>query len=114
MKWALDWSKISMETATSNFKKHMRHYFEFPKFCEELCQAIVGKGFYPIRDLKRDFRRHQRQGFELQRALDYLEEEERIRGTTKRIGKAGAETKGFEPIIEEIVEDADEKTGTDD
>jgi hypothetical protein len=81
IEWALKWSRVSFEAADGGFKKYMRDYFEFPKFCERVLEFIgQGDGFASDRDLSRAFRGNMGRGpYELQNALSQLEREDRIR-----------------------------------
>ena len=40
IEWALKWSRVSFNAADGGFKKYMRDYYEFPKFCEAQTQIV--------------------------------------------------------------------------
>jgi hypothetical protein len=92
IEWALKWSRVSFNAADGGFKKYMRDYYEFPKFCEQVAEFIRSQedGFASNRELKRHFRRNMKFGHELEKALNQLAGEGLIQGGSrqKRTGPA--------------------------
>ena len=92
IEWALKWSRVSFNAADGGFKKYMRDYYEFPKFCEQVVEAIRSQqdGFMSNRDLGRQFRRNMKFGHELEKALKQLEKEDRIRSRYRQKSRGPA------------------------
>jgi hypothetical protein len=102
MEWALKWSRVSFNAATGGFETYLKDYFEFPKFCEEVVQAIhFAGGFMPNRDLERRFRKHMKRGDELDKVFRQLQKEDRIKKDTRRTGERGPAATGWMTIEEE-------------
>jgi DNA replicative helicase MCM subunit Mcm2 (Cdc46/Mcm family) len=77
--WAIAWLERSLEAGCGGFDKYMQEYFEFPKLCDRILDALrANGGEMPRRDVLRLFGRKQRSGYELDRALTQLKKEERI------------------------------------
>jgi hypothetical protein len=101
IEWALHWSRVSFEAAVGGINKYMRHYFEFPKFCQEVEERIEQEGgWMPKRDLQRAFRRHMKYGTELDKVLAHLVKEGRIRESSRKTSKTGPATAGWELVID--------------
>jgi hypothetical protein len=80
MVWAAALVRLSFEAAVGGVEKHVREYYEFPQFCDEVEAKIrLRGGQCSKRQLERDFRRHSRTGFELGNALNQLVKEDRIK-----------------------------------
>jgi len=92
IEWALKWSRVSFNAADGGFKKYMRDYYEFPKFCEQVVEAIRSQedGFMSNRDLGRQFRRNMKFGHELEKALKQLEKEDRIQSCYRQKSRGPA------------------------
>jgi hypothetical protein len=101
IEWALKWSRVSFNAADGGFKKYMRDYYEFPKFCEQVVEAIRSQedGFMSNRDLGRQFRRNMKFGHELEKALKQLEKEDRIRFSSRQRSR-GPAAEGWQIIHE--------------
>jgi hypothetical protein len=100
IEWALQWSQVSFEAACGGFDKYMAEYFKFPKFCAEVADAIrAAGGFMSYRDLKRHFRKNMVFGNELDRALNQLYTEERVRRSSRSRSR-GPAAAGWE-VVEE-------------
>jgi len=101
IEWALKWSRVSFNAADGGFKKYMRDYYEFPKFCEQVVEAIRSQedGFMSNRDLGRQFRRNMKFGHELEKALKQLEKEDRIRSRYRQKSR-GPAAEGWQIIHE--------------
>jgi hypothetical protein len=88
IEWALKWSRVSFEAADGGFKKYMRDYYEFPKFCDQIVEAIRSQGgFMSDRDLGRAFRRNMKHGHELEKALHQLEREDHISRASRKASR---------------------------
>jgi hypothetical protein len=99
IEWAVEWSRVSFGAADGGFKKYMRDYFEFPKFCEQVQEKILNAGrFMSTRDLRRHFRSHMKFGNELEKALQQLQQEGRIKYSAQRSGSRGPEAHGYELV----------------
>ena len=80
----------------------MYDFYQFPKFCERVAEHIRSHdGFASNRDLGRAFRRHMKQGNELERATKQLEREGIIdRGS--RSGSRGPNANGWRMVDVEV------------
>jgi len=94
-------ARVSFNAADGGFKKYMRDYYEFPKFCEQVVEAIRSQenGFMSNRDLGRQFRRNMKFGHELEKALRQLEKEDRIRFSSRQRSR-GPAAEGWQIIHE--------------
>jgi hypothetical protein len=92
IEWALKWSRVSFNAADGGFKKYMRDYYEFPKFCERVLEFIRSQedGFMSDRDLGRTFRRNMKFGHELEKALKQLEREDHISRASRQRSRGPA------------------------
>jgi hypothetical protein len=85
--WGAALAKLSFRAAVGGFEKYMRTYLDLAEACEWLMEELRQKGgWLSRRDLNRGFRKFQKQGYELDRALKQLQAEERIKGAAR--GKA--------------------------
>jgi hypothetical protein len=101
IEWGLKWSRVSFEAADGGFKKYMRDYYEFPKFCDEVLEAIRNNGgFISDREMGRRFRRNMKFGNELEKALRQLTNEGRIRRGVRSRSR-GPAANGWELVEEE-------------
>jgi hypothetical protein len=96
MEWALRWSRVSCEAAEGGVKKYMNDYYVFPRFCERVAEFIGQQRdeFATERDLTRSFRRHMKQGYELDRATAQLVKEGIIERASRR-GERGPAAEGW-------------------
>ena len=79
IEFAIDLCERSFDAIVGGVERYMFERFEFPRLCEVVFNKIVASGGkMSDRDLKRVFRNNQSWGNELDRALRYLKEEERI------------------------------------
>jgi hypothetical protein len=99
IEWALKWSRVSFNAADGGFKKYMRDYYEFPKFCERVLDFIRSQehGFASDRDLGRAFRRNMKFGHELDKAVAQLRREGHIRQGSRQKSR-GPAAEGWEII----------------
>ena len=80
-------AKLSFRAAVGGFEKYMKTYLDLGEACDWLMEELGRRGgWLSQRDLNRAFRKFQKQGYELDRALKQLQAEERIRWTGR--GKA--------------------------
>jgi hypothetical protein len=94
--WAVALSERSFEAAAGGIVKYMIEYFEFPKFCTEVGEAIqAAGGFMSDRELFRKFGRRMRFGNELEKALFQLVREERIERATRTPPYGGHAATGY-------------------
>jgi hypothetical protein len=90
IEFAIDLCSRSFDAVVGGVERYMFERFEFPRLCEVVFNKIASVGGkMSTRDLKRTFRNNQSWGNELDRALRYLEDEERIKesdnvGTSNR------------------------------
>jgi hypothetical protein len=101
IEWALKWSRVSFNAADGGFKKYMRDYYEFPKFCERVLEFIRSQedGFASDRELGRTFRRNMRRGDELGKALNQLQQEGHIKPGTRQKSR-GPAAQGWKAVQE--------------
>ena len=96
--WAIAVSERSFEATCGGVERYMREYFEFPKFCDTVGEAIRLSGWISERDLYRRFGRNMRWGNELVRALAHLEKAERITESPHAPRSGGPTSKGYKWI----------------
>ena len=85
--WGAALAKLTFRAAVGVFDKYMRTYLDLGGACEWLIEELVWRGgWISRRDLNRAFRKFTKQGYELDRAVKWLQAEERIRSTGR--GKA--------------------------
>jgi hypothetical protein len=96
IEWALALAERSFEAAVGGIDKYMREYFEFPKFCTQVLEAIrVAGGWMSKRDLSRKFGRNMRWGNELDRAVAQLIAEERVAPASRSPRSGGHTAEGY-------------------
>jgi hypothetical protein len=95
IEFAIDLCERSFEAIVGGVERYMFERFEFPRLCEVVFNKIVASGGkMSDRDLKRVFRNNQSWGNELDRALRYLKEEERI-ARSDNVGDSNHKSPGW-------------------
>jgi hypothetical protein len=77
--WGIKLSEQSFEATVGGAARYVREYLDFPEVCDRLVEAFRKSGFVSTRDLNRKFGRHQKYAGLLDRALDQLIKESRIK-----------------------------------
>jgi hypothetical protein len=99
--WSIALASQSVDAACGGIAKYLRDYLEFPKFCDRVLEYIIANGGWASRrNLERDFRGKSRYGFEMQKALDQLQREERIKRES-RCASRGPAADGYALVEEE-------------
>src|SRR5262249_17810158 len=81
--WGMAGAERSFAPASGGIARYMQEYLEFPKFCDRVAEAFAHRGFISKRDLNREFFRKMRMGFELERVVEQLIKQGRIRKATR-------------------------------
>jgi hypothetical protein len=98
IEFAIDLCERSFDAVVNGVKRYMYEKFEFPRFVEAVFRTIgAAGGTMTSRDLKRCFRNNQAWGNELDRAIAYLKEEERI-AYCSNLGDSNRKSPGYRII----------------
>jgi hypothetical protein len=99
-------AEVSATNMQRDLKKYMREYFEFPRFCDEVWEAVLASPgrFMSKRAVYREFGRNQRWGNELDRVITHLVRAGRLEwcGAAKTHNK-GPATEGWRALEDEGV-----------
>lgn len=90
--------KLSFEAMVGGVTTFMREYYDFPKFCDEVAQAIQREGFISLSKLNKRFFRNMRFGNELDRVIDQLKKQGLIEYAERSPTTGGATAKGWKWI----------------
>ena len=104
--WAIAWTELSIEAACGGFERYMREYFEFPKMCdivgEAICFATTHNASKQMstHDIYHRFGRNQRWGNELDKVIAHLLKAGRIERSSYNPPLGGRTSEGFKWIGE--------------
>jgi hypothetical protein len=105
--WAITWTERSVEAACGGFERYMREYFEFPKMCDIVGEAIRFATIHndskqmSTHDIYHRFGRNQRWGKELDLVISHLFKAGRIERTSHTPPNGGRTSDGYKWIGEE-------------